>query len=865
MKPPRPRLPRFGDWILKLMARYEVNLNLRGDFDEEFSFRCETRGYIRAWLWYWTHLLRSLPVFIKDILFWRFVMIKNYLLIALRNIKRHKGYSLINIAGLSIGITTSILIMLYVQYELSFDKFHKNSNDIYRILRWDPDYISSLKWKISCWPALAPVLKSDFPEVIKATRVDSGNGLVNYKNKHFIEENIYFVDPDFLEIFTFPIISGNPQTALNEPFSMLITQKMAEKYFDNENPIDRILNYNNNDFKVTGLLKNIPETSSLQFDFLISFNTKYILRGGKDRVESWNFTEGSSFIQLKNNFNPGDLEKKFPAFIEKHLGEDKSEKKSELILQPVTRIHLYGNAVVDLETTSDIKLVYLLSAIAFCIILIACFNYMNLSAARSVKRAKEVGIRKIVGAKRVQLIRQFLGESMILTGIAILISIMLVILILPEFSLFINRKISFSINNSMLLNLMGITFFIGIISGSYPALFLSSFNPVNVIKGRLRSGSSFSSVFRKSLVVLQFAISIIMIVSTLIIYNQLTFIKNRNLGFDKDLIVTSYIRDRNLRSNFELLKNELLKYPLVSGVSFSVDLPSSMNRWTSEFFEPQNKNLKVRFTYVDYNFVDFYGMEVIKGRNFSREFSSDLDQALLINETAVKELGWGEPIGKRLFSNHGNEYTIIGVLKDFHFKPLHQKIEPLVVRLIRPPWMPNYLSLKINPENIPETLLFLEDKFKEFSPDYPFEYSFFDERINNAYKSEQKLGKIFNYFALISLFIACLGLFGLASFTSEQRTKEIGIRKVVGASVSKIFVLLSKEFIKRILIANIIAWPIAYFAMNKWLQNFAYRINIGIGIFLTSGLIALVIAMLTISYQSIKAATANPVDSLRYE
>ncbi len=858
----RIKVPAFPQWILKKMPDFNNKYDVAEDLRESYIKTVQDKGKLKAYLWYWHQVLFTLVGYLTFKACWGIIMLKNYLIIALRNIRRHKGYSFINIAGLTIGIMVSILIMLYVQYELSYDKFHANTNDIYRIIRFCPTDIGSLKWKHATWPALASALKRDFPEVIKATRVDKRSGLMKYHNMHFIENKIYFVDPDFLEIFTFPLISGNPRTALSEPFSILLTQKMVKKYFGNDNPIGKTISYSEYDYKITGILRDIPENTHLKPDFLVSFNTYYTLdRGGKEHIESWKYALCGAYIKLKRNFDPDDLENKFPLFLKKYMAEN----RDKLTLQPAKDIHLLGNLSYEYEKNSDIKYVYLLSVIAFLIMLIACFNYMNLSAARSAKRAQEVGMRKIIGAKKAQLIRQFLGESMVFTVISMTISILLVIIALPAFGSFIGINFILKLSYRTLFRLAGITVFIGIVSGSYPAFFLSSLNPLYIIKGKLKIDSKLSSLFRNSLVVAQFGISIIMIVSTLVIYNQLAFIKNRNLGFKKELIVTSQIRDNNLKANFEPLKNELLKHPSISNVSVSKDLPSLINTWTSDFFNIQNNKarLNVRYTYVDYNFTDLYGMELIKGRKFSKEFTTDKDQALIINETTVKELGLEEPIGKRLFLEN-REYSVIGVIKDFHFKPLHQKIEPLAIRLNKA-WSINYFSIKINPENISETLIFLEEKFKEFSPGYPFDYSFLDERINMIYKSEQKLGQIFSYFTFVAIFLTCLGLFGLGSFKAEQRTKEIGIRKVVGASVSNIFSLLSKEFVKWIITASIIAWPIAHYAMIKWLQNFAYRTHLSIWIFILSGLAALAITLLTVSYQTIKAARANPVDSLRYE
>ena len=798
-------------------------------------------------------------------------MLKNYLKVILRNLKEQKGYSFINIASLAIGLSCCLLIMLYIRYEFSYDKYHNDAQYIYRLVR---EHQGELTWYNSSEHPLAASLKEDFPEVVKATRVKKNDevGVVEHESKRFNEAGIYFVDQDFLDIFTFPLLSGDVRTALKEPFSVLITQEMAEKYLGNEEPMGKTLRIKEwyggkkYDYKIRGVLENIPQNSHFRFDFLVSYNTLYTLkRGGIDSVETWDYYEPKTYVRLASPADPIELEGKFPAFLRKYKGEESASER--LHLQPLTGIHLGGNLLFELETNSDMRYIYLFSAIAFFIMLIACLNYVNLSVARSTKRAVEVGMRKVVGANKAQLVRQFLVESIAFSILAFLISFLLVDLVLSAFGSLIERNLTLSLSQDldMVLVFLGLAVFIGFLSGSYPAFYISSFHPIQVIKGTLKIGSKSSAVFRNSLVVVQFAVSIILIVCTFVIHNQLNYIRNRNLGFDREQIVTVYTMDRNLKSNPESLKKELLKNPGILGASASLDLPITVRRTSNVEWDEQGERRKsgLYFTFVDYDYFKVYDMEVVKGRSFSEDFPTDKEQAVVINETAARNLGWEEPVGRRIYSQ-GREFTVIGMIKDFHFQSLYRRIDPLVFLFYEGRGI-DYFSIKVNPSNIPSTIDFIEEKCRRFSPEFPFQYAFLDERVDGIYKAEQRLGRSFNIFTFIALSIACLGLIGLASFISEQKRKEIGIRKVLGADIRSIIGLLAREYVKCVAVAVVIAWPIGYFVMSRWLQNFAYRISIGIEVFILSGLLAFVFALLTVSYQSIKAAVANPADSLRYE
>lgn len=798
-------------------------------------------------------------------------MLRNYLKVILRNIRERKIYSLISITSLTIGLSCSMMILLFIRYEFSFDKFHEDASHIFRVLREQQG--EGTLWNSSEHP-LAAALKKDFPEVVKATRVKKNDevGVVESGTQSFYEEGIYFADQDFLDIFSFPLRSGERSTALKEPFSVLLTQEMAEKYFGDENPMGKTIkikewySQKKYDYKVSGVLKNIPKNSHFTFDFLISYNTLYSLKkGGKNSVETWSYFEPKTYIKLNTQADPRGLEEKFPAFLKRYKGE--SAKSEIMHLQPLTDIHLGGNVKFELETNSDMRIIYMFSAIAFFILIIACLNYINLSVAQSSKRAVEVGMRKVVGAGKSQLIRQFLGESLIFSVFAFLISLVVIDLVLPIFNSLMERDLTLDLLNNLdlLFIFLGITFFMGLLSGSYPAFLVSSFQPAQIIKGNIKIGSKKSAVFRNSLVVVQFAISIILLIGTFVIHEQLHYIHNKNLGFDKEQVITVYTMDQNLKRNPESFKMELLKNPDIMGVSASLDLPTTIRRSLSiEWIEQGRKrDSEMNFTFVDYDYFDVYDIKIEKGRTFSAEFPTDQKQAVVLNGTAAKDLGWDDPIGRKLLVQ-GREWTIIGVVDDFHYQSLHWKIDPLVFIFYKGRGM-DYFSIKIRPDNIPGTLDVIEEQWKKFSPEFPFQFTFLDERIDRIYRAEERLGTSFNIFSFLTLAVACMGLFGLTSFLLEQKRKEISIRKILGADSKRIIFLLSKEYMKCLIIAVVVAWPIGYLVMNKWLQNFVYRTSIGIENFVLSGLLAFIFAFLTVSYHSMKAVANDPVDSLRYE
>ena len=856
MKKSPPSIPRF---LLCLIRDKTDHESLIGDYEETFHYYGTTYGYARARLWYWGQVFKAFPVFITNSIRWRLVMFKNYFKIAVRNLMRKKFYSFINVFGLAFGMAIAILIALYVQYELSFDAYHKNADRIYRVA-----FTNSQQDEFAVTHApLAPVLRRDFPEVESAARISiSHNVTVIHNQKRYTEENFYFAEPEFFEIFSIELKKGDPKTVFEHLNSVLISERTAEKYFGSEDPLGKFITLSSSTrFTVTGVYANFPENSHFSMDFIAPFE---LIKGNLDSDwENWRFTY--TYVLLRKGTHPGELEKKFPSVIDKYkysgvqIGES---SKDSYFLQPLTKIHLFSHLNGEIEPNSDIKYIFALASFAFLLLIIVCINYINLVTAASAQRSREVGVRKVVGARKSQLVKQFFGESILLTLFASLISFIIVIFVLPSFNGLVERDLG--LNTPFLFFLVSLIFFVGLFSGIYPALFISSFKPVSVIGKKFKSSSK-GQLLRNILFTFQFAAFTIFLISNFIIRDQIHYLFHTDVGFAKEQIVTIKIRDRSVWNRMETIKTGLKENPDILMVSASSQLPNYF-RWYSDLKYPGGENeepIKTNSGHVDYDFVDLYGIKIIEGRNFSREFPSDAQGAFLINETLAKALGWEDPVGRELIHFGGTVGKIVGVMKDFNYQPLHNPIGPLYFFLRYTEIQ--YVSVKINTAHIPETLAFIENKMAEFSPGYPFEYSFFDEDFRKTYAAEQKVGNIMAILMGIVFIVTCLGLLGLAVFITEQKTKEIGIRKVLGASISRIIVLLSKDFLKWIVIANVIAWPAAYIAMTKWLQNFAYRVEIAPLVFVLSALITLLVASLTVSFRVVKIARADPVESLRYE
>jgi len=861
---------RIFELILKHILPYSDHEHLLGDFEEMFARICRDRGKFLALLWYVSQIIRLFPSYFKNYTIWSVTMLKNYVMIVLRNIKKYKMYSFISIAGLAIGMACCILIIHYVQDELSYDRYHKKADRIYRLVdALDESKPTSRYFALSSAP-FAPTLKQDFPEVEDAVRFFLGRRrMVTYGEKKYYEEGLIFADASLFRIFTFPLIEGNPETALEAPHTIVLSESLALKYFGNEEPLNKTLKINEDDFLVTGIMQDMPQNSHFHADMFASLKTLEQIPTIQERYfQSWARHEFYTYVLLKKGHAADDLQAKLPGFIKKHASHQiKSILGSTLSshLQPLKSIHLHSHLQHEISTNGDIKYVTIFSVIAAFILLIACVNYMNLATARSTNRSKEVGLRKVVGANRRQIAWQFLGESWVFTLFAMLFAFLFVRLALPFFNSLTGKEMGIEEFGNVFLwgAAIFILFFAGLVSGSYPAFILSRYQAANVLKSSI-SVKSGKSLLRKGLVILQFAISIILIIATGIVLDQLDFLRNRKLGFDKEHVVVVTIRQNSIRKNYEAIKADLKQNPNILNATMTIGVPGGIIAGDAIQLvtEEGKKTITVKMIYADHDYIKTMGMEIVEGRDFSKKMSTDEREAFIINEAAVNQLQLKNPIGSEI--EWGDKKgKIIGIVKDFQFQSLRDEIAPLFIQI----WPLNtfVFAIRISPENIPETLTFIENKWNELDPSHPFEYSFMDESFDRQYRSEEKLGQIFGVFSALAVFIASLGLLGLALFMAEQRTKEIGIRKILGASVGRIFVLLAKEFAILVLIANLFAWPIAYYLMTKWLQNFAYRVDMASWIYMTSAVIAFVIALMTISFQALKAALSDPVKSLRYE
>jgi putative ABC transport system permease protein len=801
-------------------------------------------------------------------------MFKNYLVVAWREIKKNKGHSSLNILGLAVGMAVFILIVLFVRYELSYDRYHENARNIYRIVQEQPGnyYLGSNIFAVTPGP-LAGAMSRDFPEVIAATRIDNwGNILVRAGEKNFMEDEIHWTDPQTFEIFSFPVLRGEGGSALKDPFSVLLSESAAARFFGGEDPVGRTIAMQayemDSEFRVAGVFRDIPANSHFTMDVVAPFETMGKIQEGD--LTQWGNNSYYTYILLQDGASPQALEAKLVSFIAKYEAERgwKHEgRHSRYFLQALTRIHLHSRVNFDFGLIGDARFVLLFASIAVLVLVIACVNYMNLATARSLKRTREVGLRKVVGAGRAQLVRQFLGDSVAVTSLALVLAVGLVLLALPAFRTFVERDIAFNPfrDVSLMPGLVLLAAVVGIVAGSYPAFFVSAFRPVAALKGTGASRTKGRGL-RNALIVFQFAASIALIVCTIGVRSQLRYIRNTDMGYDRDQILVLVPRG-GVRTNLEAFKTELRRNSAAVSVASSSCLPNNVTSSTNARWPGQDESVDIPIYVVDadYDFAGLYGLDIVRGRDFSRDYPSDANGAFLINESAQKAIGWDDPVGREFGRTRSGKAMgrIVGVLKDFHMHSLHLPIMPLYV-FLNPARM-NRISIKVQGGDIPETLAFVRKTWERFAPEYPFEYSFFDEVFDRAYRVERRLGRMFSAFAGLAVFIACLGLLGLASFTAEQKTKEIGIRKVLGASSSGIILLLSREFMKWVALANLIAWPIGYFAMRTWLQNFAYRTSLTVTMFLGAALAALLVATVVISLQTYRAATANPAESMRYE
>jgi len=809
-------------------------------------------------------------------------MIKNYFKIAMRNLRKYKFISFINLFGLTVGLTCCLLILVYLVNELSYDKYNKQASNIYRVTRTfrNPETHEPTLQLGTVAPPFGPLLKNDFKQIQKMTvLLPNGSIAMRYEDKIFTESNSYFADEHLFDVFDVKVTKGNPEKALVDPFSVMLSEEVAKKYFGDEDPLNKQVKMDNQfNCKISGVFKAFPTNSHFHPELLISFNT---LRDsavyGEQNLQT-NFGNNSflTYFVLPGEEAAKSMEAQFPAFLDRRMpvgyyGKYKPNQGTDLHLQKLTDIHLRSHLDFEAEENGDIKRVYIFSAIALFILLIACINYMNLSTARSALRAREIGIRKVVGAERKELIAQFLSESVLIAFAAMLLAIGLTFILMPT----LNKVSGQELNMRLFMNwqfisaIILVPFVVGIISGIYPAIFMSSFKPVSVLKGLFKAGGANIS-FRKVLVTVQFAISIILIISTGIVYLQMRYMHNKNLGYDRDHIVTMAYNG-GLSDRYDAFRNDLLANASIKDVTRSSRIPTgrlldNMGAAIERADSLTPINADIKYLATDQDFLKTFNIKMVAGRPFSREFGTDTS-AYLINEAAVDALGLKNSeaaLGKN-FQYGGRKGKLIGVFHDFHFESLHQRIVPMVMVLPVNGNFYNRLSIKIAGNNMPAALAHIESVWKKFLPEAPYQSTFLDENFNKLYTSEQKQSTLFTIFAGIAILIACLGLFGLSAFAITQRVKEIGIRKVLGANTSSIVQLLSKDFLKLVAIAAVIAFPIAWYAMHNWLNDFAYRTGIPWWVFAVAGLLAALVALLTISFQAVKAATANPVKSLRSE
>jgi len=795
-------------------------------------------------------------------------MFKNHLKIAFRNIVRNKLYTFINVFGLAISIAVSILIYLYLHHELTYDHYHENYERIYRVASERLAEDGTVEQYATSEPGLARHLKENSPEIEDAIRIGwAGRPVIRNKERVFNQENFYFASSNFFDFFSYKFLQGDPKTAINEPQSIVLAKKLADKLFGDEDPLGKTIEIPNMGgrfnygkvFKITGVIEDIPQNSHFQFEAIIYMDPKY-----PDFATY-------SYIRLQEGITKAAFNKRWEGHEFTGLGEGQTlDIPFHIILQPIKDIHLHSHLRFEAFPNGNIYYIYMFSIALIFIMIIACINYMNLSTARSINRAKEIGIRKVLGAGRPTLIFQFLIESILLTSFATLIALALVEILLPYFNQILAKQFVFDLleNGRLLLLITGGAVLLGIIAGSYPAFVMSAFEPIRALKHKIPIGNNAVSI-RKILVIVQFTVSIIMIISSLLINNQLDFILNKDLGFDKKNILILYSVPAKLKQAFteELLQNPNIQHATITPLVPFID---------QEFFIPfrisdseRSEEISMNHLFADYGYIELMGMEIIMGRSFDRSLVSDQEYSYVINETAAKRAGWDNPVGMKMekLSDWGTDTVqpgrIIGVVKDFHTRSLHDPIDPVALSVAKNPW--GRLYLKLSGDNLKETMEFIEKKYKEFAPDRGFKHRIMEDDYNTLATEEAQLNKLFKYFSILTIIIACLGLFGLSSHSIQQRTKEIGIRKVIGASVSQIVMLLSKDFTKLVLISILLACPIAYYSMDIWLQNFAYRTQLSWISFFLAGIAALVIALSTICFHALRAANANPIKALRDE
>jgi len=861
-KPP----PSLLAWLLGRMIDSDTRYSAMGDYEERFHGITDEKGRLRACVYFWAQLILLLPAFLKNFINRSIEMFRNNFKIGFRNIRKHKGFSFLHIAGMAIGLALFILIALYIQFELSFDRFHTNFDQIYRVEQILA-HESGSEPTAGCPTPLSGALEADMPDFEAVTRfINWGNPLITtLDTRKFEIESVFAVDNAFLQMFTFPMIRGDVNTALEEPYSMVLTETEAKRVFGLEEALGQVIQVNNsNDFKVTGVIADVPKNSHLRFDGLISVSTM-----DENVFTRWFDNWVPLYVKLNPEKSFEETNEKIRYFLKKHQGD---RSRNELYLRPLEKIHLYADVNFEFAVVGSINSLIIFAAVSIFVLLIGCINFINLETARAADRAREVGLRKVVGAQRTTLVKQFLGESFLTVALAMVLAVILALVLLPEFNQIVNRQLSLNLLDNWLLTigLVILVVIISILSGFYPAFVLSSFRPVQVLRGKISSGAR-NTLLRKFLVVFQFSISIGLIIGTTVILQQNNYLLNRDLGYKSEQMLV--IPAGGPSQNVETLRTKLLENANIKKAAMHDYLPHSSTNWCYISWEGAGPKdyMKINVNYIDEYFIPAYEMTILEGRNFTSSMREWEENAVILNKSAAKRIGWDDPIGKRLRYNvdyRSREWggaTVVGIIKDYHFLSLHHTIGPIMLRLLPRESSGGRLSLKVSAQDVPPTLAFIEEEYENIFPDRLFEYSFLDEDFEQMYLEEQKAGRIISYLAVIAIFIACLGLFGLSSYTTKQRTKEIGIRRVFGASVSSITLHLTRDFVILVALANLFAWPAAYYAMQVWLNNFPYRVGISWLVFITAGIAAMVIALATVGFQSIRAARTNPADSLRCE
>ncbi len=862
-------IPRFARWCLKILVKRYDHEALIGDFNEIYENYVKDFGHFRANLWYWSQICRAFPAIIRNSVYWSLYMFKNYFKTTFRYIARQKTFSFINVFGMGIALGCCLLIVLFIRNELTYDGFHKNSDSIYRIYTKTSSSGKVRYYSISPAPLADPIL-NEVTGIENLTRIGGSYTYWLISGEKSIKAMVTPADSSFFNMFSFPLeINRNGQHVLDSISDAVVSYRLAKKLFGDEIPVGKSLRIHEmGDFMITGVLKEIPANSSLDFDVLVNIN-----HSDKDNFENWGALSVETYVQLKRNYPPEGLESQLSDIVKNHFPVRFLKQTSYgFYLQPLKDIYLNRQNIPGIAAAGSMSYIYILSGIALVIALIACINFMNLSIVSSSGRGKEIGMRKTLGAVRSQIIKQFMTEAFLYSLLALFVGIIFARIFLSTFSRLLDKNIELNVifQPILLLNIIGILLLFTLLSGGYPSFFLSRFNLNEIQKVGIRVGRK-SIVLRKVLVILQFSLSLIFVISTFAMRSQLEFLRTRDLGFDEEHVVAVPYPEEKDSQWLDILKTELLKNPNLVSASGCTSYPGG--RFFMEYpFEikdvdsGESEMIPSIFETVDESYISTLSIEISEGRNFSKEFSTDFNEAVIVNEKFVESAGLESPIGIELNTRFRKfpKGKIIGVVKNFHLKSLLHEIEP-VVFIMNPILGYGHILVRIKSEQIQESLSFMKNKWHELVPEQPFEYQFLDSEFEKHYYLEKRWSKIVLFSSILAIFIACMGMFGLVGLITVQRTKEIGIRKVLGASISNIITLLTKEFTMLILASNVIAWPVAYLILRRWLQDYPYRITLGIGIFLVASIIAIIIALLTTTFQAARVAVADPVDTLKYE